>query len=109
MTVRAEGGREGEGEKGGGAEVRKLGRRQHEDGRVPGEVASPVAGRIDTASRSPRFRPKGTPFTRRSPPPCSLLPRCSQVKLYEGVGFKLLGPSDVCHGSEPWMELSLVL
>lgn len=32
-----------------------------------------------------------------------------QVGLYVGVGFQLLGPSAVVHGSEQWLEMALSL
>mmetsp|Transcript_2552 Transcript_2552/g.5685 ORF Transcript_2552/g.5685 Transcript_2552/m.5685 type:complete len:184 (-) Transcript_2552:144-695(-) len=31
------------------------------------------------------------------------------VKLYQGVGFKLIGPSDVVHGADKWFELAYSL
>ncbi|KAG1654568.1 hypothetical protein FOA52_009009 [Chlamydomonas sp. UWO 241] len=35
-----------------------------------------------------------------------LLSKENMLKLYTGVGFTLLGPSDVVHGAETWYELS---
>lgn len=30
-----------------------------------------------------------------------------QVALYTAAGFALVGPSNVVHGQDPWMEMSL--
>ncbi|CAD7944240.1 unnamed protein product [Amoebophrya sp. A25] len=30
------------------------------------------------------------------------------IPLYSGVGFQLEGPSKVCHGKDPWFDMSLV-
>lgn len=32
-----------------------------------------------------------------------------QIRLYEGAGFRLLGPSDVVHGKDPWYDMALEL
>lgn len=36
---------------------------------------------------------------------------CKQdlIRLYEGAGFRLLGPSDVVHGKDPWYDMALEL
>jgi hypothetical protein len=31
------------------------------------------------------------------------------VPLYEGAGFKLVGPSPVVHGRDPWLEFVHVM
>lgn len=48
--------------------------------------------------------------------PCHVMCRCARlitkpalVPLYEAAGFSLLGPSDVVHGQDAWMEMECML
>ena len=61
-----------------------------------GDLGSPAAG--------PRFQVEGPPAA--APLPVNRRP---QIPLYSKAGFVLIGPSDVVHGRDPWVEMAMEL